>query len=113
MKSALVKKWVKALRSGDYVQGTTRLKQRALDGVLKYCCLGVLAEVANLRFKKGTDGCYTLSGGVCGILPSPSKTRLGLSGDAEATLIVLNDTKLYSFKQIARRIEQMHAKGEL
>jgi trans-aconitate methyltransferase len=36
-----VRRWVEALRSGDYVQGKGALAQ---DG--KYCCLGVACEVA-------------------------------------------------------------------
>lgn len=34
------KKWVEALRSGDFVQGTKALKN---DG--KFCCLGVACEI--------------------------------------------------------------------
>jgi len=37
----LKNKWLAALRSGDYVQGNTFLLK---DG--KYCCLGVLCELA-------------------------------------------------------------------
>lgn len=40
MKKLVAKKWIKALRSGQYRQGTQRLK---LNG--KYCCLGVLNQL--------------------------------------------------------------------
>lgn len=39
-------KWVAALRSGDYKQGIGCLKYKDKEGTLRYCCLGVLAEVA-------------------------------------------------------------------
>lgn len=41
MKHEYAIEWVKALRSGEYPQGTTRL----LDLEGKYCCLGVLCEI--------------------------------------------------------------------
>lgn len=41
MRQKVKKKWVEALRSGDYEQGQERLVR---DG--KYCCLGVLCDLA-------------------------------------------------------------------
>lgn len=41
MRQKIAKAWVEALRSGKYEQGKNRLCK---DG--KYCCLGVLCEVA-------------------------------------------------------------------
>lgn len=38
-------KWVAALRSGKYTQGTDYLKTSAVDGSACHCCLGVLCEV--------------------------------------------------------------------
>lgn len=38
-------KWVQALRSGQYEQGDGWLHYEA-DGVHKFCCLGVLCELA-------------------------------------------------------------------
>ena len=37
--------WVAALRSGEYLQGTEVLHRR-VDRVDRYCCLGVLCDVA-------------------------------------------------------------------
>jgi hypothetical protein len=37
--------WVAALRSGDYSQGTGVL-HRKVNGEHKYCCLGVLCDIA-------------------------------------------------------------------
>jgi hypothetical protein len=47
-------KWIAALESGDYEQGTVTL--RTVDG--RYCCLGVLCELAieaGVKVEKSTD----------------------------------------------------------
>lgn len=46
MKKAVKKKWLEALRSGEYKQGKRTLRRIELDGGYSYCCLGVLAELA-------------------------------------------------------------------
>lgn len=52
MKQNIMKKWVKALRSGKFKQGTDALKQYNSKGQVKYCCLGVLCELYNEDMKK-------------------------------------------------------------
>lgn len=47
------KKWVKALRSGEYRQATGRL----FDGG-GYCCLGVLCVIAGMEPDEGPDDYY-------------------------------------------------------
>ena len=47
-----MKKWVKALRSGKFKQGTGTLKQFNSKGVAQHCCLGVLCELYNQEMKK-------------------------------------------------------------
>lgn len=42
MKKSVAKKWVKALRSGEYKQG----KGRLVDRNDNFCCLGVLCNIA-------------------------------------------------------------------
>lgn len=44
----LAKKWVAALRSGNYAQTQCQLRYNELDGTASYCCLGVLCEVAEI-----------------------------------------------------------------
>jgi hypothetical protein len=39
-------KWLEALRSGKYTQGTGALQSVHEDGSRSFCCLGVLCEVA-------------------------------------------------------------------
>lgn len=43
MKKSIAKKWIKALRSGKYEQGTKALCYEA-DSI-RYCCLGVLCDL--------------------------------------------------------------------
>ena len=46
MKKSDVKKWVKALRSGEYEQGEANLcKEDEISGDYDYCCLGVACDV--------------------------------------------------------------------
>lgn len=40
------RKWIKALRSGEFKQGEGSLKIMVEDNGYQYCCLGVAAEVA-------------------------------------------------------------------
>lgn len=47
-----MKKWVKALRSCKYKQGTGTLKQYNSKGKAEHCCLGVLCELYNKEMKK-------------------------------------------------------------
>jgi hypothetical protein len=44
MEAELKKKWVDALRSGKYPQGQRHLRTAGAEA--KFCCLGVLCEVA-------------------------------------------------------------------
>ena len=59
MNKRVKKLWVKALRSGEFVQGYNQLK-RGRDKSASYCCLGVLCEVAKregvIRAYRGGDG---------------------------------------------------------
>lgn len=49
---AAKRKWVKALRSGEYKQGAGRLYQNDYDGVDKYCCLGVAFNALDAWIEK-------------------------------------------------------------
>ena len=46
MNRDIAQRWVDALRSGDYEQGKERLARKGEDGKTKFCCLGVLCEIA-------------------------------------------------------------------
>lgn len=51
MKEKVMKKWVRALRSGKYKQGEGCLKQTSKKKTY-HCCLGVLCELYNSDMKK-------------------------------------------------------------
>lgn len=90
MDPELKKKWVEALRSGRYKQGTEML--RSLDD--EFCCLGVLCEVAGLKAGK-TDDMYEYEG-------SAARAPLRFAVD-QYELIELNDRM--PFSEIADWIE--------
>jgi hypothetical protein len=49
--------WLVALRSGEYTQGTKKLRTGNKEvGTYSHCCLGVLCEVS--KFKVNVDGYY-------------------------------------------------------
>jgi hypothetical protein len=52
MKNNIMKKWVKALRSGKFKQGVGTLKQFNNKEQAQHCCLGVLCELYNEEMKK-------------------------------------------------------------
>jgi hypothetical protein len=107
-----VKKWLRALRSGKYKQTTGALRKKN-----KFCCLGVICDLA---VKEGIikppieEKEYYDYGGVTGVLPEEVQKWLGLSDSAGGfydedgcgrDLTELNDAKKYSFKKIAKLIE--------
>lgn len=113
MKAKLKEKWLKALRSGDYHQGRTRLR----DIHDQFCCLGVLCDMSSkgswrrdqhdtisYRFElKGTDNEPLTA--MMGSLHQYALKEFGLSSSAEITLIRMNDHG-ESFEEIADWIEE-------
>lgn len=114
-----LKAWIKALRSGDYKQ-----TQGQLYTGKAYCCLGVACDLylkeKGLKWTKETKRTY-------GIPTEDSELQttelsediaawfgLGIHNNPEVldkdgarvSLISLNDDRGYSFKQIAKVIEQ-------
>lgn len=96
------KAWVAALRSGKYEQG-----RHALNRNNKFCCLGVLCEVAierGLPIKKTQQGS---SVAYDGFLAAPSEAVYqwaGIDRSGVSTLARKNDDGA-TFEQIARYIE--------
>jgi hypothetical protein len=91
MDAELKAKWVEALRSGNYVQGTLALRQApfANGKAYSYCCLGVLCEVALGPFIDGYSDIEQII---------PSATHRG-------RLMQMNDGERKSFSEIADYIE--------
>jgi hypothetical protein len=106
------KKWLKALRSGDYKQATKTLYDPTTDG---YCCLGLACKLEYpLYYLKSSSGGYA---GIISKGKQPDELKynlkkipkelLGLSGGSPLvrTLVNKND-KGESFVKIANWIEK-------
>jgi hypothetical protein len=125
-----------ALRSGEYLQGLGRLK-RVTEGAVRYCCLGVLTEVAiangceNIRhdqnwpqdYEQNTAACdcpecqgagrwlQAGAGDMCKAVRDWYGFESGnprLGHDGEFTAIGANDTLGWDFTQIAQAFEDSY-----
>lgn len=113
----LVRRWVRALRSGKYKQTASYLRRRD-NGKVGHCCLGVLCDLVDPNGWKEKDGIFRhskqgpnkLAGLGPGLGPEyPNRAVLravGLGPDEAETLATMNDDG-DSFKKIARKIEQL------
>jgi len=102
-----IRKWVDALRSGEYKQTTGSLHDA--DG---YCCLGVACKVfiPAEKLKKDEDGC------IHGFMPLDQNyaprwlTFINKDFDrlTEAELTALNDECEFSFDEIADLLQAVY-----
>jgi len=94
----LKKKWIKALRSGEYRQGVDKLCFKG-----EYCCLGVLADITGTLSTKnrfnGDDGILVCESG------SQESAVEGLSFFQQRVLANKNDLGT-DFNKIAGYIEE-------
>ena len=117
--SRLQKKWIEALESGKYKQGTGYLCQKGPDGQFRYCCLGVLCETYNSShktnpIKKNLEITSIIDyESQIGLLPDKvyRAAKLYSSGGMIKkrgfnNLMILNDIRKWSFKQIASFIKE-------
>ncbi len=104
-----MRKWVKALRSGEYQQTTGALKNS-----VGFCCLGVACDISKVG-RWDSYNCYTTdSDGDWGTLPVEVCSWLGIksknpslrSGHGRKAASILNDDDGASFAQIADAIER-------
>lgn len=109
--------WIRALRSGDFEQGTNGL--RDVDD--KMCCLGVACAVdpmvtwkphpsPGIFGRKWQDAYFTHPGvsphtDFTGNLPVAYAVDLGLTPEETGKLIDMNDSGRYSFVDIADMLE--------
>lgn len=109
MNKQLAEKWVEALRSGEYNQGTSALR----SGYNQFCCLGVLCDVIDPSgWIPSLDSRrpYTYNG-IMQVLPpsileiSGMRHDLGDYHNEKPHLALMNDHG-YSFAEIADTIEQ-------
>jgi hypothetical protein len=100
MLKGIKKKWLAALRSGKYKQGSGRLKRGPY-----HCCLGVLCEVADDKYFRDDKSKVDSLAFSC--LPSRLFTaNLGIPWRVVEDLWQMNDNELASFDQIADFIEK-------
>lgn len=95
-------KWVAALRSGEFKQGTCHL-QPAID---RYCCLGVaciVAEREGVEVKRCGGGLY---GGRLHHNQASTEAWLGLTANQQIRLSDRNDSGRWPFERIADYIEK-------
>lgn len=94
------KKWLEALRSGEYKQGVGTLYDKVTNA---HCCIGVACYLHN-----------GVNANLCGFLPQsgvsgysalPDAISGGFSNDVTAQLITMNDSGK-SFAEIADWIEK-------
>jgi len=119
MNKEIAKKWTKRLRSGKYEQGKSNL-HKVVNGIDKFCCLGVLCEIA---VEEGIipppileDNLYYVYQGHSSALPKQVSEWAGIStasgistaygATKDNTLTELNDNGGYTFSQIADVIEK-------
>lgn len=114
MKKSIMKRWVKALRSGKYEQGTKALR----NANNQFCCLGVLCDLSkkelHTRWKLALDGDTYRFKNQGGLLSNEVIEWSGIryenawswnSRGYRKSLIYLNDNG-WSFKNIANFIEK-------
>lgn len=128
-----MRKYIDALRSGEYTQGRNKL-EKIVDGATRHCCLGVACRVAlangvemNITpfVDSGSDASTkTAFDDDTAFLPVKVIDWLGLIGiDAnnptlitaegtENTATVLNDEGLFTFEQIADCFERTYLTPE-
>ena len=101
------KKWLAALRSGEYKQGSGRLR---VDD--SYCCLGVCADLALKEgvpvpdfFNEEMSGWTVLPGEICDWVGL--RSIMGSTNDlSQPGLTSLNDNLKMPFPQIADHLEK-------
>ena len=105
-------RWLEALRSGEYQQGTGRLRGTDSEGQSKFCCLGVLADLMGADWSDDSDPCtlcyldgkeVTSWGGVLEA-GRPAEGLGGVGYSMRCTLATMNDTG-ETFEEIADYIE--------
>ncbi len=102
--SEVYRLWIKELRSGNYLQGEGSLKQTRYTEKDRFCCLGVLCDLA---VKDGGDDWGTKNGPKAENYFLPEKIRffMGLTKHEMKKLADDNDNGA-SFKELADHIEK-------
>jgi hypothetical protein len=101
MKKGLKARWVAALRSGKYKQCKDgRLELLEEEGVVSYCCLGVLREISPAVKRRH-------AGQSLNYLSGTALAYARLTDEQQVTLSEMNDdVARNNFKRIATYIEK-------
>jgi hypothetical protein len=104
MKASVKKLWIRALRSGEFVQGHDQL--RSGDGKHKtYCCLGVLEHL----YRKEKGKVFTTKLSKFGFTSDEARNWAGLKEEffapVQERLAGMNDNDGKTFEEIADWIE--------
>lgn len=111
-------KWLAALRSGVYRQGTGELGFRtSTRGVMEYCCLGVAVVACELEHNWTRAVMFIPANSpdmppLQGHLNSDYRDALGISAETMDRLITMNDTERRSFNEIANFLENLFSEEE-
>ena len=108
MKAAIKKKWLKALRSGEYVQTRGILCRIDHKGDHAFCCLGVLINETKGfdRLPKLGFNNHARCEGSRRSLSFQHQKEFGLTEQEHDKLITMNDQKRNRFTTIANWIEK-------
>src|SRR6185369_2249558 len=98
MNAEIKAKWLEALRSGKYQQGTQFLRNKG-----KYCCLGVLCDVVNPKawVEEPLNAEFYSYKKCSSMLAIGVQVQVGLGPLDTAYLMRLNDTDRKTFTEIA------------
>jgi hypothetical protein len=120
-KDNFIQVWTDALSSGNYQKGKRRLKQNG-----KYCCLGVLCEIADLQTHEFSDSTeFVGSNGAGSTVNIPRSLAIELrfneaghfrrpvefNGFSYDGLTRLNDESAATFPEIAEIIKREYEAG--
>lgn len=108
---ASLAKWIAALRSGKYIQG-----QGTLFKYDKYCCLGVVPELEELKWQEDVSGAHYVTNSMgsryVNTLPEDLQDKYGLNNFMQSVLVEANDAKGRTFVEIAAALEQYLNTGD-
>lgn len=110
MKASIKKKWVAALRSGEYEQGKFKLRREETRTIktYSYCCLGVLCDL--YRKEKKIPWSKVVRVNSREYPPRRVQAWSGLHSEnpivSGETLSYRNDTIHNTFKEIATKIQK-------
>lgn len=96
------KRWIEALRSGDYKQGRGWL--RNIDD--EYCCLGVLENLIQPEGWSAQAGGWSASNNSVMFISDATRHQASISHEATNCLMNMNDMEGKTFSQIADYIEE-------